>query len=369
MARPSRDTIQSGVNGWDASVNDNFTRTFDLPLAIHEHVGDESDLASTFPAASYDNCLVWVNHTVDGWTPYHSDGSTWDKLFERFSAAFTASNDTPANYTGDSLKFVRVNVGETALEFVTLPVDTFLTLTDVTPSTYTGQASKVVAVNVGETALEFITPAAGDFLGLSDTPSAFTGDSLKSVRVNVGETALEFFNAAAATAFLGLSDTPGAFTGEASKVVSVNVGETALEFTTPSSGTTVFTGLTDTPANFTGSASKVVSVNVGETALEFTTPAAGGGAMTVQSVVAVDTADSDENLLCVCSGTTYTLTLPSASTVGAGHRLTVKRTSSGTITIDGDTADTIDAASTFDLSIALTSLTLVSDGTSNWHIV
>ena len=34
--------------------------------------------------------------------------------------AFTDLTDTPANYTGSSLKHVRVNVGETALEFVTL---------------------------------------------------------------------------------------------------------------------------------------------------------------------------------------------------------------------------------------------------------
>ena len=33
---------------------------------------------------------------------------------------FLSLSDTPANYTGDSLKHVRVNVGETALEFVTL---------------------------------------------------------------------------------------------------------------------------------------------------------------------------------------------------------------------------------------------------------
>ena len=34
--------------------------------------------------------------------------------------AFTDLTDTPANYTGSSLKHIRVNVGETALEFVTL---------------------------------------------------------------------------------------------------------------------------------------------------------------------------------------------------------------------------------------------------------
>lgn len=31
--------------------------------------------------------------------------------------SFTALSDTPANYTGSGLKFVRVNIGETALEF------------------------------------------------------------------------------------------------------------------------------------------------------------------------------------------------------------------------------------------------------------
>ena len=36
------------------------------------------------------------------------------------ATAFTGLTDTPANYTGSSLKHVRVNVGETALEFVTL---------------------------------------------------------------------------------------------------------------------------------------------------------------------------------------------------------------------------------------------------------
>lgn len=95
----------------------------------------------------------------------------------------------------------------------------------------------------------------------------------------------------------------------------------------------------------------------------------GGGAMTVQAISAVGTADSDENLLAVCTGTTYTVTLPSAATVGSGHRTTVKRKSSGTITLDGASADTIDGAATFDLDASDMAVSLVSDGTSNWHIV
>lgn len=190
MARPTRDTVQSGVNGWDSTLNDNLIKLFDRPLAIHEHTGDESDLASTFAAASYDNCLVWVNHTVDGWTLYHSDGSTWDKFLDRFgSGSFTALADAPSSYSGESLKHVRVNSGETALEFVT---PTFLQLSDA-PSSFSGQALQIVRVNAGETALEFASPsAASSFTGLSDTPANYTGDGGKTVKVNSGETALEF---------------------------------------------------------------------------------------------------------------------------------------------------------------------------------
>lgn len=113
MARPARDTIQSGVSGWDSTINDNLIRLFDRPLAIHEHTGDESDLASTFPAASYDNCIVWVDHTVDGWTLYHSNGSTWATLAARLGldtpvqAIQVACSDesTAIDATGTKLTF------------------------------------------------------------------------------------------------------------------------------------------------------------------------------------------------------------------------------------------------------------------------
>lgn len=72
------------------------------------------------------------------------------------TTTFTGLTDTPASYTGEALKVVRVNAGETALEFVAAGGGTFLSLTD-TPSAYTGQGGKLVAVNSGETALEFVS--------------------------------------------------------------------------------------------------------------------------------------------------------------------------------------------------------------------
>lgn len=78
MARPARLPIDSGTQNWDAKIDTNTEVTFDAPLPIHQHVGDETDLESTFPAASYDRCLVWVNHVAHGhWLEMFSDGISW----------------------------------------------------------------------------------------------------------------------------------------------------------------------------------------------------------------------------------------------------------------------------------------------------
>ncbi|MCP3684690.1 MAG: hypothetical protein GY861_18640 [bacterium] len=63
---------------------------------------------------------------------------------------FTGLTDTPSAYASQSKKAVRVNNGETALEFFS---QTFLWLTDV-PDTYT--AHRILKVNATGTALEYI---------------------------------------------------------------------------------------------------------------------------------------------------------------------------------------------------------------------
>lgn len=177
MARPSRDTIQSGVNGWDATANDNLIKLFDGPLPIHEHSGTEANLASTFAAGSYDNCLVWVNHTVDGWTLYHSDGSTWEQFFTRFGSAgdFLGLTDVDeADYTGHAGEVVVVNSGEDGLEFTARD---FINLSDVDPANYTGQAGNAVIVNAGEDGLEFgVAPSAGGGIAANTIFAVAVGD-------------------------------------------------------------------------------------------------------------------------------------------------------------------------------------------------
>lgn len=81
MSRPARIPIDDGVNDWDALVNDNLTLLLDAPIPIHADAAlTESNLASSFPAASYDRCVVWVNHSVVGYTLYWSNGTTWIPL-------------------------------------------------------------------------------------------------------------------------------------------------------------------------------------------------------------------------------------------------------------------------------------------------
>lgn len=80
MARPSKNDIDSGIQGWDAKIDDNDEALFNAPLPIHQHTGDESDLEATFPAAAHDRCHVMVDHTSLGWSLYVSSGSAWVRM-------------------------------------------------------------------------------------------------------------------------------------------------------------------------------------------------------------------------------------------------------------------------------------------------
>jgi len=187
---------------------------------------------------------------------------------------FTDLSDTPANYSGHSQKLVRVNAGETALEFVDSTagggsgVDEFIELTD-TPGSFT--ANKYLKVNAGATALEFVDEPSGvdTFLGLTDSPGSFSGHGLKVVRVNSGANALEFNT----PTFLDLNDTPGSFI--ANRYVKVNSAGNALEFTDSTAGGSdvdEFLELIDAPSSYSGQSLKLIRVNAGETGVEFTDP-------------------------------------------------------------------------------------------------
>lgn len=78
MARPEKTDITSGLQNWDASVDTNFDAILSGPMPIAQHTGDETDLASTYPPAAYDRCMIWVDHSTLGWKLYVSNG-TWQQ--------------------------------------------------------------------------------------------------------------------------------------------------------------------------------------------------------------------------------------------------------------------------------------------------
>lgn len=103
--------------------------------------------SGSFPISTGDAALIHSNGTdIVGLGGGTGGGAT----------VFTDLTDVPSSYTGHSLKRVRVNTGETGLEFI---IDSFLNLSDA-PDTFTGSALYKVRVNAGGTALEFVEDVA-----------------------------------------------------------------------------------------------------------------------------------------------------------------------------------------------------------------
>lgn len=132
--------------------------------------------------------LVWDSGD-EKWKPVAISGGGGGDVSD-----FTDLDDTPASYAGEGETFVKVNIGEDALEFATVIIPNDFTDLDDTPANYTSASGKYVKVNDGETALEFDTVVAGvgAFLDLTDTPSVFTAASGLAVLVNNAEDALIF---------------------------------------------------------------------------------------------------------------------------------------------------------------------------------
>lgn len=85
MAKPALTTITSSKS-WDGEVNDNFDVLGGSgdPVPVPRHAGDETDLQTTFPAASFAECQIWVAHSTLGLVLAYSDGTSW--IFPRGAA-------------------------------------------------------------------------------------------------------------------------------------------------------------------------------------------------------------------------------------------------------------------------------------------
>ena len=85
----------------------------------------------------------------------------------------------------------------------------------------------------------------------------------------------------------------------------------------------------------------------------------------------ITTTSGIREVFALTSSANRVITLPNTSTVGEGYQYDIKSLSNVTFTITCASNNTIDdgSSTTFDLTDQYSSITLVSDGTSQWYIV
>lgn len=109
---------------------------------------------------------------------YIHDGSQFQSFPLNTATTFLALTDTPSTYVGQALKTVRVNAGETALEFVTDDYTVKASAADTTPDHLMDKLDAGSGVS-----LSIINPGANEKVRI-DVPSAGTGASITSVSLH-----------------------------------------------------------------------------------------------------------------------------------------------------------------------------------------
>lgn len=233
------------------------------------------DNQAAFPSASTYHGAVAHSH-ADG-AMYFAHGGAWTKLISTADSinALSDVDTTAAPTNGQALlwdsissnwKPGTVSAGGGGGSGVT----TFLALTD-TPSTFSGSASKYVKVNSGSNALEFVSGVQSADLNaisinaLSDVDTATVAPTAGQVLKWNGS---QWTPAADATAGGGGSNADTLDGFDSTYFLNYN------NLTNTPTTVSTFLQLTDTPATFSGSGGRFVKVNAGATALEFVAPTA-----------------------------------------------------------------------------------------------
>jgi len=99
----------------------------------------------------------------------------------------------------------------------------------------------------------------------------------------------------------------------------------------------------------------------------------GGGGFTYTAITSASSPVSgavDNHYSADTSGGAITINLPALAGGNAGKEIRVKlKTAGNTLTLDGNSAETIDGSTTYTLTVQNQAVTLVSDGSSNWEVI
>ena len=344
------------------------------------------------------------NHTHSGYQPIDGDltaiaglsgsagllrktaSNTWtldtNTYFTELSTVGNATNwDTASrpSFTGNALKYLRLNAAGNAFEFATVEtgVSSFTSLTD-TPANYTDASLKYVRVNESGNALEFATVSATvDIHGTDSTSEFTTGDEVLIYDSSLGENRKilrgNFFNGLEGD-YISIHGTFEETTPATNMEVLVydpsvpaNRRMTRANFLDGISAVGAFTDLTDTPASYEGyDETYYVRVNAASNALEFATvpssytlPTAsaetlggvkiGSGITITDGVISVTGGSGGGSELTFASGETD-VTLPGTPSngqiyeyVGTGDVWTITANTGQTIRLLGYTGNTLTA--------------------------
>jgi hypothetical protein len=181
---------------------------------------DVQDFANAELAFATDEGRLYLAVVAEG-TVQAKGATALTNDYEADITALLGLSDTPASYAGAAGQVLKVNIGETAMEFAAdTGITEFTGLTD-TPASYASGAGQFLRVDALETGLEFVLPT---LLNLTDTPASYASGAGQALRVTALEDGIEFFT----PTMLGLSDTPAAFVSGAN--VRINASGTAVEF-------------------------------------------------------------------------------------------------------------------------------------------
>lgn len=98
---PQKIDLETGADNWDAAAEANFDLLLKSPRPLFQHTGDETDLEATYPAAAWEQCSVWVDHTVLGRIIYWSNGTVWAPMHQPKSRALARWQSCDfSNHTG-----------------------------------------------------------------------------------------------------------------------------------------------------------------------------------------------------------------------------------------------------------------------------
>jgi len=232
----------------------------------------------------------------------------------------------------------------------------------------------------GATTKVISTPGAGTTL-VPDTDTAPDSWTSADFGASAGNLVAQRFNGDGSTTGFTLSTAPGSeentfvfINGVYQQKDTYSVSGTTLTF---SSAPPVGTGNIEvmigallsigTPADGTVTTAKIADSNV--TRAKLATGAVAKEAMTAVKTATYTATDDDDLIPCDASGGAFTVNLPTA--VGrSGKRFTITKTTSstGAVTIDGDSTETIGGDSTKTLDFQHESITIMSDG-ANWIVV